>query len=363
MATSSAASSRKHSRPPKMIQVRFATNRNETGDINDPFGSSFRNAPDGSLFVTGTIKVYHQGGSPHPNWVPDKNSLQLDSLPMAASSSIPQAVAAASSTSDSLTAFIEDRDTAKKKLVFLPGFASTFFGTMSHSAQIASAYGAKDVFCFSWPSKGKFGPWEYFIDQTSAYQSGPAIALSLSVVFSKFLSVVESKRPILHIVCHSMGTRALSATIQNISISAPELLSANYFKYALLMAADEDYDALDEPQKLKLLLTLATNIDVYTNERDVAMVLSNLANLHPPLGSFGPFDFGKLPKKVIWIDCTAVGDTNENDGSTNWGHQYFRNSKPVTGDVHQVLLDTAPDKVAPRNPDHRFPKRKFKIPS
>jgi hypothetical protein len=104
------------------------------------FGSDFRNAPDGSLIVTGTINVYHCGGHPHPNWVPDFKSLHFHPVPMAASSSIPNAGAAAHSNSEALTAFIEDPAPAKKKLVFLPGFASTFCSAMSNSAQIASAY-------------------------------------------------------------------------------------------------------------------------------------------------------------------------------------------------------------------------------
>ena len=54
----------------EMIRVRFATNRNRTGD-DELFGPAFRKTPDGSLFVTGTIDVYHLGGSPHPNWVDD----------------------------------------------------------------------------------------------------------------------------------------------------------------------------------------------------------------------------------------------------------------------------------------------------
>jgi esterase/lipase superfamily enzyme len=289
--------------------------------------------------------------------------LQLDPTPTAASSSIPQAVAAACSTSDAMIAFIEERLQAEAEkgtslgnsgIVFLPGFNSTFIGAMSCSAQIASAYGANGVFCFSWPSQGEFGLSPYLRDESSAYKSGNAIALTLSVVFSKLLSIAKPKRPNLHIVCHSMGNRALSAAIQNIFISAPELLSANYFEYALLIAADEDNDALDEPTKLKRLLTLATNIDVYTNENDWAMFLSGIVNFHPPLGSFGPANFGELPGKVIWIDCTDVGSTYENDGSSDFGHQYFRNSEPVTGDVHQVLSGTAPDKVTPRNPAFRL---------
>jgi esterase/lipase superfamily enzyme len=159
-----------------------------------------------------------------------------------------------------------------------------------------------------------------------------------------------------------MGNRALSAAIQYISVSAPELLTENYFEYAILAAADEDDDALEKPNKLKRLLTLATNIDIYTNEFDFAMFLSNIVNGNTPLGLFGPANFGALPKEVILIDCSDVGATYENDGSSDWGHQYFRNSVPVTSDIYQVLQGVAPNKVEPRNPDPNFPTTKFTIP-
>jgi esterase/lipase superfamily enzyme len=352
----------------KMIRVHFATNRNPTGD-DELFGSTFRTVPP--LFLTGTIDVYHQSGDPIPNWCPDKKSLHIDPVPKAAALTIAQAVEAARSTNDTITEFVKpstrmemETDSGKNLgIVFLPGFASTFCSAMSNSAQIASAYEANRVFCFSWPSLGTFGLIEYFKDRDSAYQSGSAIALALSRVFSILLGLETSNRPNLRIVCHSMGNRALSAAIQNISISAPELLSTNYFQYALLMAADEDNNALQEQNKLKQLLTLADNIDVYTNTSDLAMFLSWIANSFvPPLGWYGPADFEKLLDKVVLIDCTDVGNTQENDGSTDWGHQYFRNSQPVAGDVHQVLRGIPPDKVTPRIPDAQFPKRKFVIP-
>ena len=91
------------------------------------------------------------------------------------------------------------------------------------------------------------------------------------------------------------------------------------------------------------------------------MLLSSLANLHLPLGWFGPADFGELPSKVVWIDCSDVGATYENNGDSDWGHQYFRNSPAVTADVHQVLDGVPPDKVKPRLPDRVFPNRKFVI--
>src|SRR5262249_37703417 len=155
------ASSRKHRRPPKMIEVNFATNRNETGDKKNPFGSDFRNAPDRTLYVTGTIKVYRHSSTLRPKWVPDLDTLVIHPHTTAASSSIPQAVAAAPTASDAMTAFIEGR-AAEGKLIFLPGFARSFLSAMSNSAQIASAYGMRQAFCFSWPSQGNFGAREYF---------------------------------------------------------------------------------------------------------------------------------------------------------------------------------------------------------
>jgi esterase/lipase superfamily enzyme len=349
MAKSSSKSS-KEAAVGKKIKVHFATNRNRTTG-KDLFGSDFRKPPP--LFVTGTIDVNCRKGV----WFPDKDTLYIDPAPKTALSTVPEAVAAGPSSTNALTAFVEDT-LQKDGIVFLHGFACSFLDAMSSSAQIASAYGVKSVFCFSWPSEGEFGLAPYRKDKDSAYQSGTAIALALSTVFFKFLSIEQSKRPALRLVAHSMGNRALSAAIQNISISAPELLSANYFKYALLTAADEDNNALEEPIKLKSLLTLADNIDIYTNEHDWAMLLSSIVNSVDPLGWYGPADFGTLPSKVIMVDCTDVGDT----GFSDWGHQYFRNSLPVTADVHQVLRGVPPDKVSPRIPDRKYPKRKFVIP-
>jgi esterase/lipase superfamily enzyme len=346
----------------QMIRVQFATNRNQTSG-DELFGSSFRVAPP--LFVTGTIDVHHEGGNPLPNWVPDPKSLQIDPIPKAASSSIPQAVLAAPSASDAMTGFVEgllDKSPDYPGIVFMPGFNSTFKSAMSSSAQIASAYEAGRVFCVSWPSEGEFGLNPYLTDKNSAYASGAAIAIALSSVFSKLLSIEKSKRPNLRIVCHSMGNRALGSAIQHISISAPDLLAENYFEYALLMAADEDFDALEQQTKLKSLLTLASNIGIYTNESDAAMFLSSIVNRRSPLGSFGPANFGSLPDKVTWIDCSDVGNTHENDGSSDWGHQYFRNSQLVVADVRQVLQGVPPERIVPRIPDGQFPTRKFVIP-
>jgi hypothetical protein len=318
---------------PSKVTVQFATNRNWIGG-KDLFGSDFRPASDG-LVAAGSIDVYYKDGTWH--W--DRNSLKFHS---------------SSTTAESISEFIL-RSPEKAKLVFLPGFDCTFKNAMISSAQVCSAYevGSR-IYCFSWPSQGQFGIIPYLIDKESAYRSGHAISLALNEIFK--LAAVH--RPRLRILCHSMGNRALSAAIQETGVKAPQLLSETHFEHALLMAADEDFNAFQELGKLKHLLKLARNINVYTNDWDVAMVLSNLVNGRPPMGSFGPANFAGLPGSVIWIDCSEVANT----GLTDWGHQYFAKSPQVAADAHQVLKGIRPIKIIPRIPDPSYPGRKFVIP-
>jgi esterase/lipase superfamily enzyme len=319
--------------------------------------------------LTGSINVIRSDGVPHPVWTPDPATLRLDPTSRQ-ETGLPLSVdgATASLQAGGIVAFAEDEIRAERAsagaggIVFLPGFNNTFLQSMSSSAQVASGYGARSIFCFSWPSQGAFGPTPYDTDRIAAMASGAAIALCLGRLFAKLAPIAEGDRPLLQIVCHSMGNRALSSALQAISLARPDLLARRYFLYALLMAADEDDDALSNARKLRPLLTLAKHIDVYTNESDLAMMLSWVANLHKPLGGFGPGDFGQLPYDVVWIDCTDVGNTRENDGSSSHGHQYYRLSEPVLADVRQVLAGKAPDKVEPRIPDRGYPKRKFAIP-
>src|SRR6185295_18906241 len=137
-------------------------------------------------------------------------------------------------------------------LVLLPGFASTFSTAMSRAAQIADAYRAADVFCFSWPSLGKVDSSSYKADQKVARESANAIADSLRKLFI-VLATLKAARPVLHIVAHSMGNYALRYAIQ--LIPAKERSSV-LFESAFLMAADDNDDGLSKAKELRPLITL-----------------------------------------------------------------------------------------------------------
>jgi hypothetical protein len=225
-----AARAQAYQAQPSKVTVQFATNRNWTGGKH-LFGSDFRSASDGQI-AAGSIDVYYKGGT---TWDWDRKSLMI--YP-------------SSATADSISEFIA-RSPEKTKLVFLPGFDSNFKDAMISSAQVCSAYEISSIYCFSWPSQGQFGIIPYLTDEQSAYRSGPAIAWALKEIFLRVgsLAAVHRPRPRLRILCHSMGNRALSAALQETTIGARQLLSENYFEHALLMAADEDFDAFSGMEK------------------------------------------------------------------------------------------------------------------
>lgn len=331
---------------PDTIRVRFATNRNP---VSGPelFGPKFRdNNP--KRYVTGSINVIRLSNLPDSGWVPDPNSLQVDP-PIDAAIYQPDV-----QTKNDIVSFVRDRVAAELTavrtpsygLVLLPGFDSTFLVSMSRAAQIADAYHAADVFCFSWPSQGKLDLPSYKADRDAAVKSANAVADSLRKLFA-VLTTLKANLPVLHIVAHSMGNFVLRNAVQLIPVKER---SKTLFESAFLMAADENYDALSKDKELRPLIKLAKKVPVYKNGGDFALTLSNLINGYPRLGAWGPRDLSKLPMTVTSIDCSDVASTQGDNGETHYGHQYYRLSPKVINDALQVLAGINPDKIDGRLP-------------
>ncbi|MGJ5081801.1 alpha/beta hydrolase [Bradyrhizobium sp. HKCCYLS3013] len=330
------------------VRVRFATNRNPISGP-DLFGPKYRdNNP--KHYVTGSIDVYRLSNLPDTGWVPDSNSVQIDP-PIDASVFQPT-----TQNHNDIVAFARDRVAAELAsarasqygLILLPGFDSTFLGSMSRAAQVMSNYKAADIFCFSWPSQGKLDLASYKADRDAAAKSANAVADSLRRLFA-VLRALKANLPVLHLVPHSMGNYALQNAVQLIPAKERNTL---LFESAFLMAADVNYDALSKASELKPLITLAKKVLVYKNGGDLALSLSGsiLLNNYPRLGQWGPRDLSKLSKTVNSIDCSDVGSTQGDDGGSHYGHQYYRLSPWVLNDVVQVLAGIPANKIAGRLP-------------
>lgn len=325
--------------PTSTIRIRFATNRNRV-QTNELFGPGFEGG-DASSHVTGSIDVARVSNLPDTGWLPRVETLEID----------PPATG--------VQRFIEDNSAVRAAaagadagygLVLLPGFASTFIESLRRAAQVAAAYRAADVFCFSWPANGIVDIDNYKKDRKSAAASGAAIADALSQLFAKVGDLSAAKKPKLHIVAHSMGNFALRNAVQAIKKSDPDLIDQRVFEGAFLMAADEDFDALSDNAKLAPLIKLARNVTTYYAGGDTALGISEGLN-GTRLGHAKPSDLASMPKSVTSVDCSDVASTQGDHGETHFSHQYYRLSSRVIGDVVQVLAGIKPGDIGGRLPD------------
>jgi esterase/lipase superfamily enzyme len=354
--------------PAAQIRVRFATNRNP---VNGPalFGNEFRE-DDPTSYVTGSIEVARLSNLPDTGWTPRPQTLQIDEpaerLADVATATAGPSAGAVSTPARGILEFAEERMASEESdvftasaaqfgLVLLPGFASTFLDSMRRAAQVAHAYGAADVFCFSWPANGIVDLENYQLDRDDAKASAPAMANALAQLFALLQRIEEVRRPKLHLVAHSMGVFALRHAVQQIRAEQPHLVEQRTFHSALLMAGDEDDDALSDENRLRPLLKIARRVAIYCCHSDVPLGISQGPGLNGArLGHRGPRSWDDLPTKgVELVDCSDVATTQDDFGRTHFGHQYYRLSSRVITDVVQVLAGRAPQQIGGRMLDPR----------
>ncbi|WP_284223808.1 alpha/beta hydrolase, partial [Brevundimonas denitrificans] len=198
-----------------------------------------------------------------------------------------------------------------------------------------------------WPSDGSMMPFiAYANDRQDAAASGPAFARS----FLKLGDYLRGSTPDeacdqkLHLVAHSMGNYVLRHALQEILRQAPGR-PPRLFDQIFLMAADEDDDAFEKEHKLKFLPRIAKRVNVYFNNEDRAMAISDKTKGNPDrLGDDGPRIPRSIPGKVTLVDCTDVV-------SGLVEHSYYLESQRVMMDMKSALLGTPSNLIDGRSYD------------
>ncbi len=235
-------------------------------------------------------------------------------------------------------------------VIFIHGYNVSFKDALTAAAQLklnisADAGGpGANVVLFSWPSDGSMMPYiAYANDRQDAAASGPAFARGLLKLgdFLRGSTPEEICDQRIHLVAHSMGNYVLRHTVQEI-VAQSSGRPVRLFDQVLLMAADEDDDAFEYDYKLKPLPKLAKRINVYFNNNDRAMAVSDKTKGNPDrLGDDGPRVPRGIPGKVTLIDCTPVVE-----GIVE--HSYFLDHLTVVADMRRVLVGTPTDKISNR---------------
>jgi esterase/lipase superfamily enzyme len=239
---------------------------------------------------------------------------------------------------------------SRDTVVFIHGYNVSFREALTSAARIKRNFSSDagglgvNVVLFSWPSDGSMMPFiAYGNDRQDAAASGPAFARGLLKLadFLRGATAEEACDQRIHLVAHSMGNYVLRHTVQEYIAQSPGR-PARLFDQVFMMAADEDDDSFEHEFKLKPLPRLAKRVNVYFNNEDRAMAVSDKTKGNPDrLGDDGPRVPRGIPGKVTLIDCTSVVT-----GLVE--HSYFLDTPAVVADMRQVLRGIAPDKIPGR---------------
>ena len=172
------------------------------------------------------------------------------------------------------------------------------------------------VVLFTWPSDGLALPWvSYKSDRSEAKGSGAAVGRAILKLRDFLMDLRDRARKgnqqlcgqEIHLLCHSMGCYLLTQVLDRLSDFTPGSALPKLFHSLILCAPDVDDDALESGNALGDVHQIASEVTVYYNRGDVAMVISDYTKGQPErLGGNGAAHPGFLHNKVHQIDCTSV---------------------------------------------------------
>ncbi len=234
-------------------------------------------------------------------------------------------------------------------LLYIHGFDFTFRDAILRAAQIAEFYAQKPLvmFVFTWPGDGSKLPLlAYASDRDDAKASGAALGRGMQKLahYLRGTSPQDYCGQNMHLMAHSMGNYAARHAVQAVAASAGSNIR-RLFDQALLMAADEDDDALELEGKLLPLTRMCKRVTVYVNPDDLALVVSDTTKGNPDrLGASGPHNSWAVPDKVSIVNVQKVVAFK----TDKTGHQYYRLNQKVQADVLRVLEGAESGEIAGR---------------
>lgn len=238
------------------------------------------------------------------------------------------------------------KEDAKDCIIFIHGYNVDFKDAIKATAKLKRFYKSVPAvfFCFTWPSDGSMTPYKaYASDRKDASMSGEALGRGIMklVDFLRDTKAEDYCQKKMHLFAHSMGNYALRCAVQSIKNKSPNGL-IRLFDQICLFAADEDSDSFEYEYKLKNLPDMAKRVNVYHNDGDKALVVSDFTKGNPDrLGADGPRNTRLLPDKVTVINCSDI----VNDLV---GHSYYLEEEMVRDDVISVLQGKAPGEIEGR---------------
>lgn len=211
--------------------------------------------------------------------------------------------------------------------VFVHGYNVTFESAARRTAQIAYdlKYEGAPIF-YSWPSQGH--TLKYTVDETNVAWSAPHL--------KKFLRDLaqNSGASSIHLIAHSMGTRALTQAVRELAYEGPP--DQRLFKQVILAAPDIDADVFRE-QIAPELARNSEQVTLYASASDEALVASKLVH-----GTRRAGETDDEPLVVRGVDTIEVELSNLG----LLGHSYYSNPH-ILRDLRAILRESRPASSRP----------------
>ena len=312
-------------------RVYFATNRNPiVSSVPNNFGTDF--SPDGPLqfgrAVLQSVKDESELGN---------SNLAIDNI-------------AKGDFSDALKAEIVGSD-VDHLLITFHGFDYRFREAVMRAGFLNDWYGrgkpklASTVIAFSWPSLGSLTVDAYRTDYRNATASSGAFRrflLALLPLIKQFRAISPKRR--VSIMAHSMGNHFLHAGLMAAIGKAPGQITIGDFSglidRGLLIACDEDADALSSGGGLGSLLDISQQVVLYYNNQDLPLTtISRVVHGTGRLGIDGPYDKKSFAgRNISFVNCSAANPELPNEARLDpqW-HQYYRLIPEVRDDLCAVM--------------------------
>jgi esterase/lipase superfamily enzyme len=206
-------------------------------------------------------------------------------------------------------------------LLFVHGFNVTFSEGALRAAQLAHDLSFPGrVFLYSWPSVGNIQA--YWTDEDSARISTPRFGRLLAD-----LSRTGIKR--IYIVAHSMGTRLVIPSVNNLRTSGGDLTKVS----ALLLAA-ADFNQIefkDIAGSFAQMRQTGANVTIYAASNDFALKISKVIHSYRRLGESDPL-------LDIYAGLDSIDASTAAPMRRAFGHAYVSDSAQVVGDMQDVIL-------------------------
>lgn len=328
--------------PYYLVKVPFATNRKKSGLLESDFFYSKEVSSTidyGEALVT-VPKSHVRGRLESPGFFDivanPKDHIILRSINLKTQETFMRDL---SSSLEARTASEELRRDKDDVFLYIHGFNNPFSKALRKTAQLTLDLGFRGIpMSYSWPAQNVSVPmpWDFRTDANSIESSLPQ--------FNNFLkelrkNIKREKDQCLHLVAHSMGSRALTRILNLISFKEKDLMQEPHyikpFCEVILVAPAIDAEIFIKTNSANLA-KVSDRVTIYASSDDVALNLQWLAEDESftfPLGSKSSEGYLALSPHIETIDLSNVSV-----GPLSFNHSKYSELPQVEDDIRDLIV-------------------------